>query len=96
MALLMSGEGDSPVEQKQQTEEEEFDGDYEVPDEMEEVIEELLTGLRSSETIIRWSAAKGTFLLSSFFEKIVVYISLGVSTVETNRDLLRLCLDRRD
>jgi hypothetical protein len=73
----MSGEGDSPVEQKQQTEEEEFDGDYEVPDEMEEVIEELLTGLRSSETIIRWSAAKGTFLLSSFFEKIVVYNNIA-------------------
>ena len=63
LALLMAGEGDSSVDQKQQTEEEEFDGDYEVPDEMEEVIEELLTGLRSSETIIRWSAAKGNHYL---------------------------------
>ena len=33
--------------------------EYDVPEEIEEVIEELLQGLRSSETIIRWSAAKG-------------------------------------
>lgn len=32
---------------------------YDVPDDMEEVIEQLLCGLRSNETIIRWSAAKG-------------------------------------
>ena len=33
--------------------------DYDIPDEVEEVIEYLLEGLRSPETIIRWSAAKG-------------------------------------
>jgi hypothetical protein len=40
---------------------EEDEADYEVPDEIEDVIEELLTGLRSSDTVIRWSAAKGEF-----------------------------------
>ncbi len=33
--------------------------DYDVPDEIEDVIEQLLTGLKNQETIIRWSAAKG-------------------------------------
>ena len=36
-----------------------IDEDYFVPEEIEEIIQELLEGLRSSETIIRWSAAKG-------------------------------------
>ncbi|XP_013417607.2 tubulin-specific chaperone D-like [Lingula anatina] len=36
-------------------EEEEFD----IPDEMEEVIEQLLNGLKDKDTIVRWSAAKG-------------------------------------
>ena len=62
MGLLMTG-GDASVQpeqqQQQKVEAEDDDEDYEVPDELEDVIEELLTGLRSSETIIRWSAAKG-------------------------------------
>jgi len=33
--------------------------DFEVPDEIEEVIEKLLGGLRDRDTIVRWSAAKG-------------------------------------
>lgn len=33
--------------------------DYEIPDEMEDVIEQLLTGLRDNNTVVRWSAAKG-------------------------------------
>ena len=37
----------------------EEDEDYDVPDDIEEVIEYLLESLRSTETIIRWSAAKG-------------------------------------
>ena len=45
--------------EKQENQSEEEDEDYDIPDETEEVIEQLLTGLRSSETIIRWSAAKG-------------------------------------
>jgi len=48
-------------DQRQEAEVEDADEGYEVPDEIEEVIEELLTGLRSQETIIRWSAAKGIF-----------------------------------
>ena len=38
---------------------EENEEDYDIPDEIEEVIEYLLEGLRSVETVIRWSAAKG-------------------------------------
>lgn len=37
----------------------EEDDDTDVPEEMEEVIEELMQGLKDSETVIRWSAAKG-------------------------------------
>merc|ERR1719229_405311 len=37
----------------------EDDAEYDVPDEVEEVIEELLSGLRDKDTIVRWSAAKG-------------------------------------
>jgi hypothetical protein len=35
------------------------EGGYDVPDEIEEVIHELLCGLRDKSTVIRWSAAKG-------------------------------------
>ncbi|CAK9217775.1 unnamed protein product [Sphagnum troendelagicum] len=35
------------------------DEDVEVPDVMEEVIEQLLSGLRDKDTVVRWSAAKG-------------------------------------
>ena len=35
------------------------DEDYDVPDEIEDVIEELLAGLKDKETIVRWTAAKG-------------------------------------
>ena len=37
-------------------EEEEY---YEVPDTIEEVLEELLLGLKDKDTVVRWSAAKG-------------------------------------
>ena len=40
---------------KDHEEEEEFD----VPQEIEEVLEMLLTGLRDPDTVVRWSAAKG-------------------------------------
>ncbi|XP_024902820.1 tubulin-specific chaperone D isoform X2 [Pteropus alecto] len=33
--------------------------DYEVPEEVESVIEQLLVGLKDKDTIVRWSAAKG-------------------------------------
>ncbi|XP_067938122.1 tubulin-specific chaperone D-like [Watersipora subatra] len=37
----------------------EEDEDYDVPEEIEEVIEHLLTSLKDKDTIVRWSAAKG-------------------------------------
>ncbi|XP_069674548.1 tubulin-specific chaperone D [Periplaneta americana] len=45
----------SPIEQK----EEEVNEDFEIPDEIEEVIEELMQSLRDTDNVIRWSAAKG-------------------------------------
>ncbi|XP_022110714.1 tubulin-specific chaperone D-like isoform X2 [Acanthaster planci] len=38
---------------------EDDDEEYDVPEEIEEVIEQLLVGLRDRSTIVRWSAAKG-------------------------------------
>ncbi|XP_071963233.1 tubulin-specific chaperone D-like [Antedon mediterranea] len=38
---------------------EEEDEDYDIPEEMEEIIEHLLNGLRDMNTPVRWSAAKG-------------------------------------
>lgn len=39
--------------------EEEDEGDYDIPDQIETIIELLLAGLKDRDTIIRWSAAKG-------------------------------------
>ena len=41
-----------------QGEEEEEEG-YEVPPELEEVLEMLLSALRDRDTVVRWTAAKG-------------------------------------
>ncbi|KAK4882052.1 hypothetical protein RN001_005371 [Aquatica leii] len=35
------------------------DGNVDVPDEVEEVIDQLIQGLRSEDSVVRWSAAKG-------------------------------------
>ena len=35
------------------------DDHYDVPEEIEEVLGLLLTGLRDKDTVVRWSAAKG-------------------------------------
>jgi tubulin-specific chaperone D len=35
------------------------DDEYDVPEELEDVIEILLSGLRDTDTVVRWSAAKG-------------------------------------
>jgi HEAT repeat protein len=40
-------------------EEAEEDEDFEVAEEVEEVIEVLLTHLADTDTVVRWSAAKG-------------------------------------
>lgn len=39
--------------------EEEDEEDYDIPDQIETIIELLLAGLKDRDTIIRWSAAKG-------------------------------------
>jgi len=44
---------------KENTSNENDEEGYDIPDEIEDVIEELLCGLRDKETVIRWSAAKG-------------------------------------
>lgn len=41
------------------TESEEEEEDVEIPDEIEEVINELIMGLRDPDRVVRWSAAKG-------------------------------------
>ncbi|XP_029636539.2 tubulin-specific chaperone D [Octopus sinensis] len=33
--------------------------EYDIPEEMEEIIEQLLNGLKDNDTVVRWSAAKG-------------------------------------
>ena len=50
---------------------EENEEDYDIPDEIEEVIEYLLEGLRSVETVIRWSAAKGQLISKCPFGVII-------------------------
>jgi len=55
LSLGPVGEQRDSLQKGEQEEEEEYD----IPDSIEEVIEELLTGLRDKDTIVRWSAAKG-------------------------------------
>lgn len=38
---------------------EEEDEEFDVPEELEEVVNELIEGLRHSDLVVRWSAAKG-------------------------------------
>jgi len=51
--------GDGQQQAKKEEEADEDEDEYEIPEQTEEVIEQLLIGLRSADTIIRWSAAKG-------------------------------------
>ena len=46
-------------EKIKQEEEEAGEEEFDVPESMEEVIEELLVGLKDKDTVVRWSAAKG-------------------------------------
>lgn len=47
------------AQQPTQSNPEEVGEDFDIPEEIEEVIEELIQGLQDSNTIVRWSAAKG-------------------------------------
>ena len=39
--------------------EEQNEDDFDVPDQLEDILGVLLTGLKDKDTIVRWSAAKG-------------------------------------
>jgi hypothetical protein len=47
----------------------EDDSDVWVPDELEDVVEQLLVGLRDRDTVVRWSAAKGVGRITSLLPK---------------------------
>nr|XP_022315849.1 tubulin-specific chaperone D-like [Crassostrea virginica] len=54
--LQKGGSGPTTMNKGQDEEEEE---EYDIPEELEDVIEYLLGGLKDKDTIVRWSAAKG-------------------------------------
>lgn len=61
-ANLSSGDGSvssNPPSQNIATEPDDSETTIDIPDEIEEVIDQLLQGLRNSDSIVRWSAAKG-------------------------------------
>ena len=63
-AMIISQGGDADAEDRKKAEEEaakeqEEEEDWDIPEEIEEVIEALLTALRDKDTVVRWSAAKG-------------------------------------
>ncbi|XP_028674483.2 tubulin-specific chaperone D [Erpetoichthys calabaricus] len=45
------------------------DEDYDIPEEIENIIEQLLVGLKDKDTIVRWSAAKGIGRVTSRLPK---------------------------
>ena len=49
----------SKMASKSMTIKEEAEEEYDVPESVEDVIEELLRGLKDRETVVRWTAAKG-------------------------------------
>lgn len=61
---------------------EDYDGDIEVVDEIEEIIEELLQGLRSPSSLVRWNSAKGIGRITNRLPK-----SLGDEVVGTVIDM---------
>nr|XP_023027464.1 tubulin-specific chaperone D [Leptinotarsa decemlineata] len=56
---LSSGDGSVAKTSDEGEDQQENEEDIEVPDEMEEIIDQLIHGLRSSDGVVRWSAAKG-------------------------------------
>ncbi|KAM9392345.1 tubulin-specific chaperone D isoform 2-T2 [Pholidichthys leucotaenia] len=57
LSMSQSTAASSAVTPEVETQEQEED--YDIPEEVETVIEHLLVGLKDKETIVRWSAAKG-------------------------------------
>ncbi|KAJ8384710.1 hypothetical protein AAFF_G00199160 [Aldrovandia affinis] len=57
--LTQSSRAEEPAEPPPDAEAPGQDEDYDIPEEIENVIEQLLGGLKDKETIVRWSAAKG-------------------------------------
>ncbi len=49
--------------------EEEEEEEEAIPEEIEDIIDQLLNGLKDQETIVRWSAAKGIGRITSRFSK---------------------------
>ena len=51
--------GSSKEKERKDVEDAEEEECFDVPESIEEVIEELLVGLKDKDTVVRWSAAKG-------------------------------------
>ena len=76
LAMNLDDKKDAPKKSKQENNVNEEDDDYDIPDEIEEVIEYLLEGLKSPETVIRWSAAKGKLYFLYDVEKLLANLLL--------------------
>eukprot|EP01138_Halocafeteria_seosinensis_P011721 gb/GECG01011978.1/.p1 GENE.gb/GECG01011978.1/~~gb/GECG01011978.1/.p1 ORF type:complete len:1494 (+),score=189.78 gb/GECG01011978.1/:1-4482(+) len=77
--------------------EEDDDDDIDIPSEMEEIIEILLTGLRDTDTVVRWSAAKGVGRITirlprSFGDEVVEAVMQLLSPAESDASWHGGCL----
>ena len=59
LTINVEGDGTHKSKEKQDTDIIEDEEEYDVPEQMEEIIEELLNGLKDPDTFVRWMAAKG-------------------------------------
>ncbi|KAM4664656.1 tubulin-specific chaperone D [Discoglossus pictus] len=58
-ANLQQSSSETQIVNNTKTSTEEEDEEYDIPEEIENVVEQLLIGLKDKDTIVRWSAAKG-------------------------------------
>ena len=63
-----ASEGEGGAQGEEEEEEEDL-ADEMVPDELEDIVEQLLVGLRDRDTVVRWSAAKGIGRITSRLPK---------------------------